>query len=374
MEPLLYIGISQALFAAVLVFSQKPPRVENKILGLWLILIAIETSLILYYQTVEFSMDALNISIILKAAYMPIMFLYVNSLIMEKPDLLRQVVKHAIPFIVLFILIFSFRNEPLFFDPENSATSFIVNLSLIFWVYFLITIGLYAYFILKVLKEHQEKIKDRFSYTSEQVTLNWLKFVLVLFVVGFTMGLLALTIMEIYNNINIDARLFSRIALTIFTFVVSYYGIRQPSLNVSSPSETKSLTNPEPRTRTEKYQRSGLTDVMADKIQNDLDNYMISEKAYQNPQITINDIATHLDIPRHYITQVLNENLQKNFFTWINDYRIVDAKRKLKDKKNAHLTILAIAYDSGFNSKSSFNSIFKKTTGLTPSQFSQVQS
>jgi AraC-like DNA-binding protein len=119
----------------------------------------------------------------------------------------------------------------------------------------------------------------------------------------------------------------------------------------------KSATNSEPRT--EKYQRSGLTDVMADKIQSDLENYMITSRIYRKSQLNITDIAAQLDIPRHYITQVLNEHLHKNFFTWINDYRIADAKRKLKDKINAHLTILAIAYDSGFNSKSSFNSIFK---------------
>jgi len=372
MLPLLYIGISQALFAAVLVFTKKPLRLENNILGLWLILIGIETSLILYYQTVEFTMAALNISIILKAAYLPIMYLYVSALSMEKPDLIRQIVKHAIPFLVLFALIFSFRNEPLFFDPEDAAAPIVVNLSLIFWAYFLITIGLYAYFILEILKEHQEKIKDRFSNTSEQVTLNWLKFVLFLFVVGFPMGYVALTVTEIYDNISIDARLFSRIALTIFTFVVSYFGIRQPSLKTSSPSETKSLPNLE--SSAEKYQRSGLSEAMAEKIQSDLENYMSTQRAYKNPQITINEIAIQLDIPRHYITQVLNERLNKNFFTWINDYRIDDAKRKLRDEKYSHLSILGIAYNSGFNSKSSFNSIFKKSTGQTPSQFSRVQS
>jgi len=372
MEPLLYIGISQALFASVLVITKKPLRRENKILGLWLILIAIETSLILYYQTVEFTMAALNISIVLKAAYMPIMYLYVIALILEKPDLLRQVVKHAIPFLVFLILIFFFRYEPLFFDPENSATPFIMNLSLIFWIYFLITIGLYAFFILKILKNHQDKIKDRFSYTSEQITLNWLKFVLVLLAIGFMMGISSVVIMEFYSDIEIDPRLSSRIALTIFTFVVSYYGIRQPSLNLSSRENSKSSNSP--THIIEKYQRSGLTEAMAEKIQNDLGNYIISQKAYKNPQITINDIAAQLDIPRHYITQVLNERLNKNFFTWINDYRIDDAKRKLRDDKYSHLSILGIAYNSGFNSKSSFNSIFKKSTGQTPSAFSQVQS
>jgi hypothetical protein len=99
MEPFLYIGISQGTFASVLVFIQKPPRQENLILGLLLILIAIETSLILYYQTVEFTMTALNISITLQASYMPIMYLYVSALIVENPNLLNRAYKHLTPFI-----------------------------------------------------------------------------------------------------------------------------------------------------------------------------------------------------------------------------------------------------------------------------------
>jgi AraC-like DNA-binding protein len=112
---------------------------------------------------------------------------------------------------------------------------------------------------------------------------------------------------------------------------------------------------------------------MATNIQNKLENYMITARAYQNSKLTINDISKEMDIPRHYITQVLNERLQKNFFTWINDYRINDVKAKLKDEKYAHLTVIALAYESGFNSKSSFNSVFKKSTGQTPSEYSQVQ-
>ncbi len=74
-------------------------------------------------------------------------------------------------------------------------------------------------------------------------------------------------------------------------------------------------------------------------------------------------------IPRHYITQILNEKHKKNFFTFINEYRVKEVIERLIDPRYRHYTILAIAFDSGFNSKTTFNSIFKTQTGLTPSEF-----
>jgi hypothetical protein len=155
MVPLLYIGISQSLFAAFLVLTQRPFRPGNRILAMWLILIAIETAMILFYETVNFSWAALNISFVLQLAYMPLMYLYVNALILEKPQLFRFVYKHLPPFLIVFILIFSFRSEPLFWDPDNSASEIVQILGAVFWVYFIFSIILYTYLVLKFLKKQQ---------------------------------------------------------------------------------------------------------------------------------------------------------------------------------------------------------------------------
>ena len=96
---------------------------------------------------------------------------------------------------------------------------------------------------------------------------------------------------------------------------------------------------------------------------------MQRDKPYLNPDLTIQDLSDTLDISRHHITQVINEQLKKNFYMFVNEFRVEEAKQRMADQHNDHLTMLAIAYDSGFNSKSGFNSIFKRVTGLTPSQY-----
>jgi AraC-like DNA-binding protein len=96
---------------------------------------------------------------------------------------------------------------------------------------------------------------------------------------------------------------------------------------------------------------------------------MKQHKPYLNPELSLQMLANQLDIPPHYLSQVINEQLGQNFFDFINSHRIEEVKARLLDPQYTHLTILAIAFDSGFNSKSAFNSAFKNQTGLTPSQF-----
>lgn len=86
-------------------------------------------------------------------------------------------------------------------------------------------------------------------------------------------------------------------------------------------------------------------------------------------ELTLKDLASALDIYPHYITQVLNTVFNQNFYDFINNYRIEEVKERLRDSQYRNLTVLAIAYDCGFNSKSTFNRIFKQKTGLTPTQY-----
>lgn len=98
---------------------------------------------------------------------------------------------------------------------------------------------------------------------------------------------------------------------------------------------------------------------------------MDDEKPYLNGDLTISDLARRTGIPRHYITEVLNEKHGRNFFTFVNEYRVREVISRINDPKYQHYTILAIAFDSGFNSKSTFNTFFKAYTGKTPSDFRQ---
>ena len=112
---------------------------------------------------------------------------------------------------------------------------------------------------------------------------------------------------------------------------------------------------------------------MANEIERKLLTYMRDQKPYLNPELTIVDLSVQLQVSKHHLTQVINNKVGKNFFNFINDYRIEAVKQKLKDPNMKHLTLLAIALDSGFNSKSSFNSLFKQYTGMTPTEWRKSQ-
>jgi AraC-like DNA-binding protein len=118
-----------------------------------------------------------------------------------------------------------------------------------------------------------------------------------------------------------------------------------------------------------KYERSGLKESKALNILKVLIDYMEENKLYLKNNLTIYALSKEIDIPKHYISQVINENLNKNFNTFINEYRVKEFKQRLIDPANANFTIMAIAFESGFNSKSSFNMIFKKKEKTTPSEF-----
>lgn len=121
----------------------------------------------------------------------------------------------------------------------------------------------------------------------------------------------------------------------------------------------------------EKYKNKKIGDVQATEILGKLENHIQSEKLYANPNLKLKDLAAGMNILPHTLSQVLNDNLGKSFPKYVNEYRIEEAKRILSQETN--LTLEAIGYDCGFNSKSTFYTTFKKVTGLTPAAYQKQQ-
>jgi AraC-like DNA-binding protein len=119
----------------------------------------------------------------------------------------------------------------------------------------------------------------------------------------------------------------------------------------------------------EKYEKTRLQDSAYEQYKNMLLDYMEREKPYLNQKLTIAQLAQQLDIPVHHLSQLLNEHLEQNFFEFINNYRIEEVKKLNADPASSNLTLIGIAMESGFSSKSSFNRIFKQFTGKTPSEY-----
>ncbi len=144
-------------------------------------------------------------------------------------------------------------------------------------------------------------------------------------------------------------------------YFVSFWLIRDSQL-----LGIKSLT---PEAEKKKYEKSSLDTEQAPQLVQKVLAYMETEKPYLNGSLTLSELAESLKFSTHHLSQLLNEQLGKSFADFVNEYRVAELKKKLQDGSLNHLKIEELAFDSGFNSKSVFNTAFKKITGVTPSQF-----
>lgn len=118
-----------------------------------------------------------------------------------------------------------------------------------------------------------------------------------------------------------------------------------------------------------KYKKSTLSKKQAELIKKELNTYMASEKLYLNSKLTLSDLAESVNVSTNQLSQLLNEHIGKNFYDYVNTYRIEYFLELMNKPEYKNFTILAVAYESGFNSKTTFNLFFKKSIGTTPSDY-----
>lgn len=151
------------------------------------------------------------------------------------------------------------------------------------------------------------------------------------------------------------------VSLTAFIYWVTYAALQRPDEIITKHTDNKP---PVP-----KYANSSLKAEDSIKIVKDLTTLMQQEQVFLDPDLTIERLAAQLSTSRHHLSQALNEQLGQSFFDYVNQWRVRRAKQLLRDPGRSHQKIAAIAYDAGFNSLSTFNEVFRKTEGQTPSQF-----
>jgi len=118
-----------------------------------------------------------------------------------------------------------------------------------------------------------------------------------------------------------------------------------------------------------RYKESPLNRDLLIQYRDQLTRLMSTGQPYLDENLTLRDLAEVLEIPANQLSQVLNEGFDQNFAEFVNTYRLEMFKSKVGDPKQRHLTILALAYESGFNSKTVFNTFFKKMMGKTPKAY-----
>jgi AraC-like DNA-binding protein len=410
----LHIGIIIAFFVIVLFLSRRPLRLKYIIASVFLFLLAIPMFIKLTI------IGALNLTvpdIILSIksypfTYGPLLYLYTNFEIDPKPVFRKIYLLHFIPFILFAMLPFVFPEyEPVhpakiierrpfienkFNDfapphdipappdgfmppseihdniafPEPPKLNMMIYFTLILVV---ISFLFYTVLILILLQRHKKNISEYFSYDSIKLNLRWLQWITICFVISYSFVFITAQINpKIFSYRFLDPRISLDIAISFFIFTFSFFAVKQPM--IFEKNDKIEMIYYSGKDNIKKYKKSGLKKAEAENYLNVLEKLMTEEKPFLDPDLTISDLSNKLDIPRHHLTQIINERLKKNFFMFINEYRVREAKQMMNNDNYKDYTILRIAYESGFNTKSGFNSIFKRLTGFTPSEYKKVQS
>ena len=319
-------------------------------------------------------MMRISILFILPEIWCPFLFwLYVRGLTSEGddthiPNLRYHLIPIAIVSLLFSTLIFlpsELNDADLAEDDPKVVLALLIALAvLIADVLFKIMIVVYLFMIIRRLRAYRNRLYEVFAST-ENRELNWIRLITLA-------GLVFLTLSVAFSAItwsdalgltygNEVLGLFDSLAVFSLFWIIGIWGLRQrPGL-----TRTPVVAAPEPEEPSErKYKKSALDDERATRIATKICSAMSKDLLYREPNLSLWDLAKHIGVTSHYVSQTLNTKLDSTFFDYINRWRINDAVEQLTSTDE---TILNIAYDVGFNSRSAFYKAFKRETGKTPS-------
>ncbi|MFD2593095.1 helix-turn-helix domain-containing protein [Aquimarina hainanensis] len=168
------------------------------------------------------------------------------------------------------------------------------------------------------------------------------------------------------------------IGVSVFVGYVGYYGIMQSKVLLPEflLKDTFDIEKKSSGGTAVKEQKKG-EEIDASEVKEQiglLKRIMREDKPFLDPNISLKSLASLVSITDKKLSALLNQYMNISFYDYINGYRVEEVKKKINDRTFDHLTLLAIAYDSGFNSKTSFNRIFKKIEGISPSEYKKLHS
>ena len=375
MGPLFIIGIFFSFFLQFLLFSKKNKTVVDKILGSWMFFIGFH--LLNYYA---YHLGYWNkyphltgITHPFPLIYGPFLYLYVVFSIRKTQIFRNKDFLHFLPailsYLYMFPYFFLYSEEKKRLVDSGQLTDYRVFM-MVSLVGFVVSGVAYAILAYRLIGRFNKMVHENLSY-DENINLNWLQYC-ILGVLGIflTVGFFSAIQYLFHLNLPFNPDFIYYSEVILFILFIGYFGIRHESLFIENVSigTVQEEEKPENKTSAE-YRKSGLKTDDAEVYHNQLLQLMTSKKPFLEPKLTLNTLANELDITVNHLSQVINQFQGKNFYDFVNEYRIEEFKTRALSTKNRHLSLLALALDSGFNSKSSFNSVFKKHTGMTPSQF-----
>jgi len=377
------LGILQGiLLAALIYFHAKSDRSVNRFLALNIFFISFAMTMPFTIHFITWQRGNLMQPILL----LPAIFLYLYVRSFKERITLKKLLPHFLIFFLFFIAVFwntslitskypdvKVPPREVFYEPFNIAVP-IVQICVKVFYYFLAR---------RTLISYQKSIQQLFSETS-RINLSWARVLVNGYLFLVIAGVIIYSIMLRYPE-HFNLLLLINVAIgTPYIYIATYKGITQPTIWQLQSGTNKEIVEQEIH-EAEKIEvkivthekskpaRAGLSIDKIDEIVKKIIVLMEHEKLYQETELTLQQLAAKLQLPTYHVSQAINEGMKKNFYDVVNGYRVEEAKRLLLDPKNKNYTILSVGFEAGFNSKTTFNTVFKKFTGHTPTEFRETK-
>jgi len=305
----------------------------------------------------------------------PFLYLYTASLTNRKLGKIELL--HFAPIAIGYLFLIPFFGIPSsekITVYENSGLGY-EGLMTVFYALILASGIIYPFLAFLKLLKHERNIINQFTYT-ETINLAWLRYLII--------GTSIIWLVVILGN---DEQIFSTVVAYIF--FIGYFGIKQvgiftnkvptvdalvPNKDIEKNSPISSISDsdnevPADQPSKIKYEKSGLKLEDLQAIHIKLKLLMLQEKLYKNPELTLAEISQKLSVHPNVLSQVINSIEQKNLYDYVNQQRVDEFKRLVLLPENQKFTLLSLAYECGYNSKTAFNRNFKKETGLSPTAY-----
>ncbi|WP_319501097.1 helix-turn-helix domain-containing protein [uncultured Draconibacterium sp.] len=363
----LLAGFQAFLFAIYLLFNNEGKKLSNYFIAIFILLLA--------YNVLDFFADFIlnrwseNITTFLQLLiYLaaPALYLHIKTSLFPGYNLKGKDFWHTLPFFLLLGVVFSLL---IIEYTKGSVTEEIERIvGLFFYAVLYLQTFLYLYFSYRLLKKHKEIFFENYSNTNTNrygYISNLILFVAVLY---------SLSMVNIITRWVFHFESFSFISYVVITAILILFcwliilGLRSPELFIDE-------TEAQPSVQKLVKQNSGdLTLKSAEennKLAERVNQYMKEEEPFLDATLTLHTLAEKTQISSRELSILINHHLNKHFFDFVNEYRIEKAMELLASTDRKEYTVLEILYEVGFNSKSSFNTAFKKHTGLTPTEYRQ---
>jgi len=367
---LLIIGVFQAALLVLLLLTKRNKSVSDYILAGYLVLSALLIFLT-YLEIWNRNNDLQHLWLInLRTPFIlligPVLWLYVKSVTEQHFRFKLKYLLTLIPFIAVMGM-FTARN---YFQPEVVITAALDAESATSRFSFFFITGLiaisnvgYTAWGLVLISRYKKALKAYFSST-EKINLDWLRFIHISALIAYA-GISGMYIVngvfQIMSYQVLQQAGYSIAALLVL--VIGFFGIRKGSIFTSSHIDfdmEKAIDAEEPAVKLTSEEEAFVHRLL---------EFMKTEKPHLDPDINLELLSGKLKVIPEYLSSILNSRLNQSFFDFINHYRVEEFKQLCKDPGNKNLTLISLAYDSGFNSKATFNRVFKREMNCTPSEY-----